>query len=233
VRGQGSRLAVREDALLDDVQIQRPGLGAWLGQHCPSEQGASAPGQFDHFPVQSFLPNPLKPHNLEPKQAIIGNKVVTAIPPQLRIEQVEVIFPHSETLGESFAEKDVFLVDPFFQHRFQVSGGHWILETLNFGVVFDVDLHVDVAIALGAHVVGQDEGPHQVEVEVRGDFFGVDAAGEGVLAIAADYVELLQPAQLQLDEVFQPAQVDSVEVVLVDLGGRLEDGETQLSRRLA
>ena len=65
-------------------------------------------------------------------------------------------------------------------------------------------------------------------VEVGGDLLGVQPAGVGLPVVGDDDVELLQSRQFQLDEVLDPLQGDALEAVLVDFGGRLEDGEGKL-----
>ena len=117
---------------------------------------------------------------------------MTAIPAQFRVEQVEVVLSHSETPGESFAKDNVILVDPILKQNLSVFGGDTVLKALDLAVVLDVDLHEDVTVALGGHVVGEDQRLDHVIVQIGGHLFGVQSAGKGVLVGGAYYVQLLQ-----------------------------------------
>lgn len=139
-------------------------------------------------------------------------------PAKLAVEEVEIIFWHSEGFGEFFAEEYIFFVNSLFKEQLSVFVGDRVLERIIFTAIFDVDLHEDMPTALWGHVVGEDQGFHHVEVEVRRDFPWVEAAGKRILSIVENEVELFQFGQLQLDKVVELAQVYPFEVVFVYFG---------------
>ena len=71
-----------------------------------------------------------------------------------------------------------------------------------------------------------------MEIEVRRDFLGVQAAAQRDLPIVADYVQFLQLYQPQLYEMLHFREVHALEVMLIYFGCGLEDGEIEVGARL-
>ena len=68
-------------------------------------------------------------------------------------------------------------------------------------------------------MVGQDERLDEVEVEVGGNFLGVETAAVRVSGGVADDGQFFQFDELDFYEVADLAEVDAFELVLVELRG--------------
>lgn len=116
---------------------------------------------------------------------------MVAIPAKLQVEKVEVVFSHSETFVELFQIDNIFFVEILLQNHFSVFVGDHVFQRVDFAVILDIGLNEDVAVTFRSEMVGQIQGLHTVEVQIRWHFFGVEPARKRLLMSVADDCQLV------------------------------------------
>ena len=76
--------------------------------------------------------------------------------------------------------------------------GKRVVQDVDFGVVFDVELKADVGVVEGCQVAGRSQGLHQVQIDVGRDLLGVEARAIRLLSPCHNDAQFLQSDQSQL-----------------------------------
>lgn len=111
---------------------------------------------------------------------------MTAKPAQFGIKKVKIVFTHSEGFTIFATENYVLFGQACRHNSFVILDRQWVLEAINFTVVFDVDLKQNMAISLRSTSLNRQQRTGKMKVKIGRYFFWVKPAQIRLFFACAD-----------------------------------------------